>query len=153
MRIPPGPARPRGNSAGPAGRNACPLGASALLEGWRESTIDVDLKIDPEPQGIFEAIAELKNELDINIELASPDQFLPEVPDWRDRSTYIERQGSVDFFHYDFRAQALAKLARGHDRDLSDVREMIGRGLVDAAELALTPRKSGSTQHHPSALP
>lgn len=31
-------------------------GASALLEGWRDSTVDVDLKLDPEPRGVFEAI-------------------------------------------------------------------------------------------------
>ncbi len=48
-------------------------GASALLEGWRSSTVDVDLKLDPEPPGAFEAIAQLKNELDLNVELVSPD--------------------------------------------------------------------------------
>lgn len=110
-------------------------GASALLEGWRSSTVDVDLKLDPEPAGIFEAIAELKNELDVNVELASPDQFLPPLPDWRSRSRLIARHGEVEFYHYDFRAQALAKLARAHDRDLADVRAMIERGLVTGTEL------------------
>jgi len=33
-------------------------GASALLFGWRAKTIDVDIKADPEPRGLFEAIAE-----------------------------------------------------------------------------------------------
>lgn len=111
-------------------------GASALLKGWRSSTIDVDIKLDPEPKGIFEAIAELKRELDLNIELASPDHFLPPLPDWRARSQFIERHGQVEFFHYDFRAQALAKLARGHDRDLADVQAMVERGLVLVEELA-----------------
>ena len=41
----------------------------------------------------------------------------------------------VDFFHYDFRAQALAKIARGHERDLSDVDAMLARGLVHTSEL------------------
>ncbi|MCL6754979.1 hypothetical protein KBT16_29990 [Nostoc sp. CCCryo 231-06] len=31
-------------------------GASALLIGWRSSTIDVDIRLDPEPLGIFQAI-------------------------------------------------------------------------------------------------
>lgn len=105
-------------------------GASALLEGWRESTVDVDLKLDPEPAGIFEAIAELKNELDVNVELASPDQFLPVPPDWREHSVFISRQGQVDFYHFDFRSQALAKLARAHGRDLSDARAMVEASLV-----------------------
>ena len=110
-------------------------GATALLEGWRSSTVDVDLKLDPEPEGIFEAIALLKNELQINIELSSPDQFLPPLPDWRTHSPFIARHGDVEFFHYDLRSQALAKLARAHDRDLLDVRAMLDRGLVTAEEI------------------
>lgn len=110
-------------------------GASALLEGWRDSTVDVDLKLDPEPPGIFEAIAKLKNSLDVNVELSSPDQFLPPLPDWRSRSPYIARHGQVEFFHYDFRAQALSKLGRGHARDLDDVRAMVERELFDRKEL------------------
>jgi hypothetical protein len=55
-------------------------GATALLFGWRAKTIDVDIKADPEPRGLFEAIAELKESLDANVELASPDLFIPEVP-------------------------------------------------------------------------
>lgn len=105
-------------------------GATALLEGWRATTVDVDLKLDPEPPGAFEAIAQLKNELDVNVELAAPDQFLPAVPGWRERSRFIDRYGSVDFYHYDFVSQALSKVARAHDRDLRDIEAMISRGLV-----------------------
>jgi len=68
--------------------------------------------------------------------LASPDQFLPSPPDWREHSPFIARHGDVDFFHYDFRAQALAKLARGHERDLLDVAAMLDRGLIDKKTLA-----------------
>jgi hypothetical protein len=32
-------------------------GATALLHGWRPMTVDVDMKADPEPAGLFEAIA------------------------------------------------------------------------------------------------
>lgn len=55
-------------------------GVSAVLMGWREMTIDVDLKAEPEPQGFFECLPRLKDDLDINIELASPDQFVPLFP-------------------------------------------------------------------------
>jgi hypothetical protein len=64
-------------------------GASALLIGWRSSTVDIDIRLDPEPPGIFQAIAKLKQELNINIELASPQDFLPPLPGWRDRSVFI----------------------------------------------------------------
>ncbi len=110
-------------------------GATALLHGWRGSTADVDIKLDPEPAGTFEAIAKLKNDLDVNIELASPDQFIPPVPGWRERSEHITREGRVDFFHYDYVSQALSKLARGYERDVSDVDAMIDRGLVTRDQL------------------
>ena len=44
-----------------------------MLIGWRETTVDADLKLDPEPAGVFEAIARLKDSLDINVELSAPD--------------------------------------------------------------------------------
>lgn len=124
-----------GRRASGPGRIYLVGGATALLYGWRESTVDVDLDLDPEPAGIFEAIAELKNELDLNIELASPGQFLPSLPGWRERSPHIARHGQIDFFHYDLRAQALAKLARAHERDRLDVAAMLERGLVERSEL------------------
>lgn len=105
-------------------------GATALLEGWRDSTVDVDLKLDPEPEGVFSAIARIKEELDVNVELASPSDFLPELRDWRSRSRLVGRFGPIEVRHYDFRAQALSKLARGFERDVDDVRAMLGRGLV-----------------------
>ena len=141
MRAPVDPARLRkllrelGRRARGPGRIYLVGGASALLEGWRSTTVDVDLKLDPEPPGIFEAIGKLKNELDLNVELVSPDQFLPLLPDWAKRSTFVERHGQVEFFHYDFRVQALTKLARGYERDVADVLAMLDRGLVTRADL------------------
>jgi hypothetical protein len=105
-------------------------GATAVLHGWRGMTIDVDIKPDPEPAGLFEAIAAIKNELDINIELASPDHFIPAVSGWRERSLFIVQHGEVRFFHYDPYGQTLSKLQRGHDRDMRDVQAMLKSGLV-----------------------
>ncbi len=127
--------RELGRSARGPGRVYLVGGASALIEGWRDTTVDVDLKLDPEPAGIFEAIGRLKNELDVNIELVSPDQFLPLLRDWKSRSVFVEKHTEVEFYHYDFRAQALTKLARGYQRDLADVRAMLERELVTKDEL------------------
>jgi len=112
-------------------------GATALLRGWRSATIDVDIKPDPEPAGLFEAIAGLKDELDINVELASPDQFIPAVPGWRERSIFVARHGAVSYFHYDPYGQALAKLQRGHERDMADVRSFVREGWIELDELQL----------------
>jgi hypothetical protein len=110
-------------------------GASALLVGWRSSTVDIDIRLDPEPPGIFQAIAKIKQDLDINIELASPQDFLPPLPGWRDRSVFIGRQGDISFYHYDFTAQALAKLSRGYTRDLDDVQAMYRQKLFTLEDL------------------
>jgi len=110
-------------------------GATAVLHEWRTMTIDVDLKADPEPPGFFEALALLKDELDINVELASPDDFIPAIPGWEERSLFIVRHGSVDFFHYDPYGQALSKLQRRHDRDLVDVRALWHKGLIQKDRL------------------
>lgn len=118
-----------------AGRIYLTGGATAILHGWRSMTIDVDIKGDPEPPGFFEAIAALKDELDINIELASPDLFIPVLPNWRERSLFISRLGQLEFFHYDPYSQALAKIERGHERDHADVCAMVSLGLIDKPKL------------------
>ncbi len=110
-------------------------GATAVLLGWRSSTLDVDIKVDPESDRVSRAIPRVKEKLEINIELAAPDQFIPEVPGWEERSAFIAREGRLSFYHYDFYAQALSKIQRGHSQDLGDVRQMLERGLVDRQEL------------------
>jgi hypothetical protein len=110
-------------------------GASALLIGWRSSTVDVDIRLDPEPAGIFQAIAKLKQELNINIELASPQDFLPPLPGWRNRSVFIAKKGQISFYHYDFTAQALSKLSRGFERDFNDVQAMYEQKLFSLRDL------------------
>ncbi|WP_347566134.1 hypothetical protein [Scytonema sp. UIC 10036] len=93
------------------------------------------MRLDPEPPGIFQAIAKIKQELYINIELASPQDFLPPLPGWRDRNVFIGKQGKISFYHYDFTAQALSKLSRGFDRDRDDVQAMYEQRLFSLREL------------------
>ena len=47
----------------------------------------------------------------------------------------VYRYGEVDFLHYDFYGQALAKVERGHHTDLGDVDAMVTRGLIDVDTL------------------
>ena len=95
---------------------ACYLtgGTTAVLVGWRDSTLDVDM-----------------DELRVNVELASPADFIPVPAGWQDRSIFAVREGRLTFYHFDPYAQALAKLERGHRVDLEDVRAFVERGLVD----------------------
>jgi hypothetical protein len=106
-------------------------GATAVLLGWRGTTIDVDFVMRPEDDALLRAIPVLKEELQINVELASRVDFIPVPPGWEDRGTFVAQVGRVAFFHFDLCGQALAKVERGHRQDLGDVREMLGRGLID----------------------
>src|SRR5690606_35764186 len=129
--------RALGAYAGGPGRIYFTGGATAVMKGWRDATVDVDIKLDPEPAGIFDAIARIKEELRLNVELASPDQFIPDPPASTERAEFIGREGPVEFYHYDLYAQALAKIERGHARDLVDVRSMIEAGAVEPERLEL----------------
>lgn len=110
-------------------------GTSAVLEGWRDSTIDIDLVIRPDSDAMLRAIPALKERLQVNVELASPDQFIPVPAGWEQRSPVFRRIGQVTVRHYDFTAQALAKIERGHGRDLADVAAMVSRGLTTPASV------------------
>jgi hypothetical protein len=110
-------------------------GGTAVLLGWRASTIDLDIKLEPESDRLLRALPTLKERLEVNVELAAPADFIPELPGWRERSTFAGREGKLSFYHYDLAAQALAKIERGHAQDLSDVREILARGLVGREEL------------------
>lgn len=108
-------------------------GATAVIEGWRATTVDVDVRLEPESDDLLRRIVELKSELDINVELTSPPDFIPELPGWRERSPFVLREGRLDLRHFDPYSQALSKVERGFAHDLVDVGAMLERGLVEPA--------------------
>jgi len=71
----------------------------------------------------------------VNVELASPADFIPVRAGWEDRSPFVAREGRASYRHFDLCAQALAKIERGHTQDLQDVSTLLDRGLVNRAEL------------------
>ncbi len=105
-------------------------GATAVIEGWRPSTVDVDLRLEPESDELMRHIALAKDRLQINVELASPPDFVPELPGWRERSPFVLREGRVTVRHFDPYSQALSKVERGFAQDLDDVAAMVRAGLV-----------------------
>jgi hypothetical protein len=108
-------------------------GTTAVRAGWRRTTRDIDLYI--EDDELLRALPGLKERLATNVELASPLDFLPELPDWRERSAYLGSEGELTVRDFDYYSQALSKLERGFDQDLEDVRAMVDRGFVDPARL------------------
>lgn len=110
-------------------------GATAVFFGWRETTIDVDIKLVPDRGELLRAIRDLKDTLEINVELASPDLFIPVRDDWQEASPWEATEGLLTVRHFDLRAQALAKVERGHQRDLADVAAILERELVSTTDL------------------
>jgi hypothetical protein len=110
-------------------------GATAVLEHWRQTTVDVDMRLEPDTDELLRALPTLKERLRINIELASPPDFIPELPGWRDRSPLAFQVGRVAVHHFDLYSQALSKIERGFTQDLEDVHTMIGHGLVKPERL------------------
>lgn len=110
-------------------------GATAVLLGWRNATIAIDLQMIPENDRMLCSIPALKEQMNINVELASPADFIPELPGWKTRSWFIMQDRTVAFYHYDFYAQALSKIECFHERDVLDVKEMLQRRLIEPARL------------------
>jgi len=63
--------------------------------GWRATTVDVDLRLEPEADVLLRSIADLKERLGINVELAAPPDFIPELPAWRERSPFRRPRGAA----------------------------------------------------------
>ncbi len=119
-------------------------GTTAVVYGWRATTNDIDLLIEPERDDLTRAIQAIKERFQVNVEFASPLDFLPPLPGWRDRSPFMMQVGQLTVRHFDPYAQALAKIERRFDQDERDVTAMIEAGIVDPAKLrrlfdAITP--------------
>ena len=108
-------------------------GGTAVYMGWRRSSVDVDVYSDED--AVFRDIQEIKEELEINIEFARPEHFVPPLEGSAGRHVFIDMIGAVTFFHYDPYAQFLSKVVRGFKRDLDDARQFVGSGMVDPAKL------------------
>ena len=107
-------------------------GGTAVYLGWRSSSIDVDLYSDQEV--VFRNIQEIKERLNINIEFARPEDFVPPLKGTADRHVFIDTVGTITFCHYDPCAQLLSKVVRGFQRDLDDAKKFIDSGMVDPRE-------------------
>ena len=103
-------------------------GGTAVLEGWRESTIDVDLHADD--SRVFEDVQGIKKRAGANIEFVRPEDFVPPLEGSQSRHLFIETVETVSFYHYDPYAQLLSKIVRGFDRDLRDARRLVDSGMV-----------------------
>ena len=86
-------------------------GSTAVYAGWRMSTIDADLyaaQID-----VFRDIQDIKERLELNVEFARPEDFVPSLADTGARHVLIAVQAAAaDAEFTDAAHRAVALLAR-----------------------------------------
>lgn len=114
-------------------------GGTAVLEGWRDSTIDVDLYTGD--THALRDVQRIKERVGVNIELVRPEDFVPALDGSEDRHLFIETIENVSFYHYDPYAQLLSKVVRGFARDMRDAAKLIESGMVDAERFRALVRR------------
>jgi len=108
-------------------------GGTAVCAGWRASSVDADLYA--EEEAVFRDIQGIKERLNINVEFARPEDFVPALRGSARRHVFIETVGRVSYFHYDPCAQVLSKVVRGFERDMDDARQFVRSRMVDPRAL------------------
>jgi hypothetical protein len=109
-------------------------GTTMVYEGFRGQTLDIDIafEVSSDDHGAFiRAVRDLKEELWLNVEEASPGDFIPLPAGHRDRSRFIGRYGQLDVFHFDLYSMALSKIERGTEEDFSDVLALLRSKQID----------------------
>ena len=112
-------------------------GAALVHAGIRPAvsaaTQDIDLEV--ASGDLYQTVNQLKQSLNINVEFASPGDFIPLPQDWQNRSRYVGRYGAIDVFYFDFYSIALSKIDRGTTRDLQDVALLLQNHEITLIEL------------------
>ncbi len=113
-------------------------GATIVLEGLRPTTLDIDVSLDVDPAlhgELIQAIRRLKDRLQVNVEEASPADFIPLPAGSLDRRIWIGKYGGIDAFHFDPYSVALGKIDRGQEKDFEDVEGLLDAGKIDFERL------------------
>ncbi len=114
-------------------------GTTLVYEGLRQQSLDIDIsyEVADEHEGEFaRVIRRLKDEMQINVELASPGDFIPLPSGWKERARFVGRFGEVDVFHFDLYSTALSKIERGREGDYEDVLSMLRSGQINIDDLS-----------------
>jgi hypothetical protein len=124
-------------------------GAVVVDLGLRGSTLDIDYVADSDDPAALEdlerSIRELKDELDVNVEPASPADFLPIPRSVLDRSRFVARHGKMDVYYYHLPSLVIAKVARGFELDLADAEQLVRTGQVNWHDIEATWREIRSS--------
>lgn len=138
------------------------VGGSVLIDlGLRPATFDIDYVADADDPAAMDdleaAIRALKNELSVNVEPASPADFLPVPRSALARSRFVGQWGVVSVYYYHLPSLVIAKAARGLEQDLTDVERLIRAGELEWAEVEETwaeirSRSTGWLRYEPDDI-
>jgi len=113
-------------------------GTTLVFEAYRQQTLDIDIVIEVAPEdhsAFIQAVREIKELLDVNVEEVSPGDFIPLPGGYADRREFIGRFGQLNVFHFDHYSTALSKIERGRTQDLADVILLLQARRIDWAQL------------------
>ncbi len=113
-------------------------GSTLVYERFRQQSLDVDItfSVANEHHGeLLRAIKDLKHQLSINVEEASPADFIPLPGGFAERAVYVGRYGQLDVFHFDLYSIALSKIERNTELDRADVLALLHSGRIEMAKL------------------
>ena len=114
------------------------VGGAALVHlGIRPGfTQDIDIQVGGVNEGeLIVAIQRLIQQMQVNVEFASPADFIPLPTQWETQARFIGRYGNIDVFYFDFYSIALSKIERGNSRDIADVKLLVQQGIITLTEL------------------
>jgi len=112
-------------------------GAVLVHAGVRPGfTEDIDIQVSGANEGeLIVAIQRLIQQMQINVEFASPKDFIPLPRQWETHARYVGRYGEVEVFYFDFYSIALSKIERGNNRDIADVKLLVQQKIINLEEL------------------
>jgi len=114
------------------------VGGAALVHmGVRSGfTQDIDVQVSGASEGdLIVTIQRMIERMQINVEFASPVDFIPLPKQWESHARFVGRYGTIDVFYFDFYSIALSKMERGNSRDIADVQLLVQQGIITFDEL------------------
>ena len=123
------------------GRGALYLAGGSMLvyQGFRPRTLDIDYRIElsaGDDTQFIQALRATQRVVQLNVEPASPADFIPLPAGWRERSRFLVQEGGITVYAFDPLSTALAKIERGQERDIDDVLALCRSGVLNADQIA-----------------
>lgn len=118
-----------------AGRAVLYLAGGSMLEyeGFRSRTLDIDYRVEitaGDDGQFIQALRAAQRAVNLDVEPASPADFIPLPAGWRERSRFLVQEGGLTVYAFDTLSMALAKIERGQERDIVDVLALCQAGLL-----------------------